>query len=541
MKKLFTIGLLLASALSWAEIKLDPVFSSNMLLQQNRPVVFFGTGTPNSEFTLNFDNKSLTGTIKEDGSWSMEFPAHKASYIKYKLDIKEGDSVARINNIVFGDVWVCAGQSNMEMPIGATFRSGWSAKNCEEEVANAKYPFIRYVSQAKRISFQEKLTNPIFTQNNTFPKQGWMECSPEVASNFSATGYFFARKLNQDLNIPIGLIVLPWSGTKIEPWISLEGYQAAGLESDLKKIANNNLDEETRKAKRAEDNARYEQEYKKWKKEYDALPEAEQAKAKAKAPKKKVFPWEDRQFYCNNFNGMLPPWTRLPVKGVIWYQGCSNAGQPHYYLLQKALINDWRKQWNNPEMPFIITQLASFDAPDNWKELPPAKNPSYPLTRDIQEKVANEMENVGIACTIDIGERTIIHPANKQDVGLRLALEAERIAYKMAIVSRGPEFDTATVENNAIRVAYKNADNGLKTVDGQEPVGFAIAGADGNFVWANAVIDGKTVVVSSPDVPEPAFVRYAYTQFRDDYNLQNAEGLPAYPFRSDAIDYANIK
>jgi len=188
-------------------------------------------------------------------------------------------------------------------------------------------------------------------------------------------------------------------------------------------------------------------------------------------------------------------------------------------------------------------QLASFSGPQNWKELPPPQDPTYPLTRDIQARVAAEMKNVGLACTIDIGELDNIHPANKQDVGLRLALEAERIAYYgKAVTSKGPVFSKAAVENGAMRVFYeKGSAQGLKTSDGQAPRGFELAGADGKLVWADAVIDGDSVVVSSPQVPEPVTVRYAYVQFRDDYNLQNGSGLPAYPFRSDAIDYDGLE
>ena len=148
--------------------------------------------------------------------------------------------------------------------------------------------------------------------------------------------------------------------------------------------------------------------------------------------------------------------------------------------------------------------------------------------------------NVGLACAIDIGEAANIHPANKQDVGKRLALEAERIAYGKDIVSRGPLFVSATPEGDAMRVNFQYAD-GLKTSDGKAPGAFAVAGADKHFVWADAKIDGDTVVVSSPKVPNPKYVRYGYAGYRGDCNLQNGAGLPAYPFRSDAYDYSNVK
>ena len=242
------------------------------------------------------------------------------------------------------------------------------------------------------------------------------------------------------------------------------------------------------------------------------------------------------------YNAMIHPLVPMTIKGVIWYQGCSNAGQPHYYPLHKALIADWRARWNNPKMPFLIVQLAGFEPgrAKTWQTADATRVSGYALTRDIQQQMLN-IPNVGLACAIDIGEAANIHPANKQDVGKRLALEAERIAYGMDVVSQGPLFLSASPEKGAIRVRFRNVDGGLKTSDGKAPGAFAIAGADKKFVWADAKIDGKDVLVSSPKVKDPKYVRYAYAGYRGDCNLQNREGLPAYPFRSDAYDYLSVK
>jgi len=255
-------------------------------------------------------------------------------------------------------------------------------------------------------------------------------------------------------------------------------------------------------------------------------------------------PYLASSFPSTLYNGMVDSWTRIPVRGVIWYQGCNDNGKIRYYPWHKALINDWRVKWNNPEMPFIITQLAGFDPHhvNNWKTADPTKVSGYALTRDIQRLVMQEMSpTVGLACLIDIGEAANIHPANKQDVGYRLALEAERIAYGKDIFSRGPLFREAKAEGDRIRVCFDNAEEGLSTSDGKAPGAFAIAGKDGVFHWAEAAIDGKDVMVSSPEVKEPCFVRYAYAGYRGDCNLRNSAGLPAYPFRSDAIDYSSAR
>jgi sialate O-acetylesterase len=251
-------------------------------------------------------------------------------------------------------------------------------------------------------------------------------------------------------------------------------------------------------------------------------------------------PFKSHQFQGALYNSMVASWTKLPIRGVIWYQGCSNAGKKHYYVLHKRLIQSWRAKWNKREMPFLIVQLAGFEPSkaNTWRTADATNVSGYALTRDIQQEML-KIKNVGLACAIDIGEAANIHPANKQDVGLRLALEAQRIAYGKKIVSRGPLFKEAKTEGNSIRVFFYNAESGLATKDNQPVGAFAIAGADKKFVWAKAVIDGSTVVVSSPKVKNPKYVRYAYAGYRGDCNLQNKDALPAYPFTSLRNTYSD--
>ena len=686
MKKIMTVlSAALIAAVSWADVKIDPVFSSNMVLQQQRPITFFGTADKGTAVTVEFNGKKVSTKADEAGKWAAEFPAMKAGSTNYTVKITDGKKTVELKDILIGEVWFCSGQSNMQMPIGKVFRRGWSAQNCEQEVANAKYPEIRYAFQ--RLVSSHNVPKP--AQYAPPLSKGWVKCSPENAHLFSATAYFFGRKLYQDLQVPIGLINASWGGTAIQPWISNAGYETFGPESNWKVIQKFRLDPAAKKAFETKEAERFAkamsawhplfekagaeacaaaQEWSgaafddsKWKAgamlaspkylvrwyragftlpaslkgknvvfsigkagekadiwlngkkiagwnaddpenkkraavkltpdqldqtgtnviavrgEYfynnasrgqmnNILRSARLAAGKTVLPVQKGWkmndefactaaqtgnkrvpspirvPYLTHQFNSNLFDGMVSAWTRLPVRGVIWYQGCSNNGQLQYYPLHKTLIADWRARWNNPEMPFLIVQLAGFEPAraKNWQTADPNKPSGYPLTRDIQLQMI-KLPNVGLACCIDIGEAANIHPANKQDVGKRLALEAERIAYKKDIVSRGPLFLAAKPENGAIRVSFLYADNGLKTSDGKAPGAFAIAGADKKFVWAEAKIDGKTVVVSSPKVKEPKYVRYAYMGYRGDCNLQNAEGLPAYPFRSDAIDYSKVK
>ncbi len=677
MKKFLSLFLATVSIVMFATVKMDPVFGSHMVLQQEKPISFFGTAAPNSKVTVEFNSKTVSAEVDAQGRWTAVFPAMKASKTPYTVSVTDGKTTIKLDDILIGEVWFCSGQSNLSMPIGKKFVRGWSAQNCEEEVANANYPEMRFAVQKSVASH-----NRILPANNV---DGWFKCTPEVAHTLSATAYFFGRKLHQDLDIPIGLIRASWSGSAIEPWISNDGYHKFGPEKDSQLVKKYAFDDAGRIEYEKKEQERFSKEMSEWHKLYESAGAAAKTKSascsdvntddsawpaanlrfprlyltrwfrvkftlpaqmqgknitltmpkiaekadiylngkciahwNAEAPEdtKKVNieipsaelenviavrgeyfypsaarqqmldlfrktvitcgksrftvfknwkmqdefacakkltgnksapefiqkPYLNHQFQSEKYNGMVDGWTRLPIRGVIWYQGCSNIGTMHYYPLLKTLISDWRAKWNEPEMPFMIVQLAGrgFPGQKDWINSDPNKPYGNALTRDIQQQMM-KLPNVGVACTIDIGDIGSAHPANKQDVGKRLALEAERIAYGKNIVSRGPLFESATPENNAIRVTFKYAENGLKTSDGKDPGAFAVAGADKKFVWAQAKIDGKTVLVSSSSVKAPRYVRYAYTGFRGDCNLQNAEGLPAYPFRSDSVDYSNVK
>lgn len=672
------------SSALWADLQLDPVFSSNMVLQQDKPITFFGTADKGTNISVAFNGNTILASADEDGRWKTQFPAMKAGKNSYAVTISDGQNKLKLDDILIGEVWFCSGQSNMQMPIGKKFQRGWSVQNCEEEVANSTDPELRYAFQ-KLIQSHQKILAPQYQNAN-----GWVKCSPETAHYFSATAYFFGRQLRRDLNVPVGLINSSWGGTRIEPWISPAGYQQFGPSQELAQLQRFDLNDDEKKQYVENEKTRFIREMTQWHPLFEAAGAQQKAAAahwadadfddsawpevKVESPsqylvrwsrtkfmltddlkgkdvqlhmnklgesadlylngkqiaswkafdpeEKKVvrislsteqlkqngenvlairaehfystqgrshiqntllgnlladqgriripldknwkqmdefacsksstqqqsapnfiaIPYASHQFPTNLYNSMVASWTKLPIRGVIWYQGCSNNGDPRYYLLHKTLISDWRVRWNNPEMPFLIVQLAGFEPSraNNWQTADATQVSGYALTRDIQREMLR-IANVGLACAIDIGEAANIHPANKQDVGKRLALEAERIAYKKDIVSCGPLFESAKAENGRMRVFFQYADNGLKTSDGKAPGAFAIAGADKKFVWADAQIDGNTVVVSSAQIQNPQYIRYAYAGYRGDCNLQNSEGLPAYPFRSDAFDFDAVK
>jgi sialate O-acetylesterase len=350
----------------------------------------------------------------------------------------------------------------------------WSikaSKDAESELAAADWPEIRFVDVPNVTS-----AKPL----DSFKSAGWQPAKPENIGDFSAVAYFFARDLHKELNIPIGLIGCNWGGTQMEAWTSREALES----SDTFKPAVAAADQE---------------------------PTTEEVK-KHRQERPQDQP-------ASLFNGMLSSVIPYGIRGAIWYQGESNAGRHGEYAeLSKLMIADWRNRWGQGEFPFLLVQLAAFEpGGDSW-----------PPLREAQVETL-ESPNTGMAVTTDIGDRKDIHPRNKQDVGKRLALAARKVAYGQDVVYSGPMFKELKVADGKAHVTFEEIGGGLKA-DGALK-GFEVAGDDGKFVPANAVIEGAEVVVSADGVGEPKVVRYNWAAFPEG-NLFNAEGLPASPFRS---------
>ncbi|UCF14994.1 MAG: hypothetical protein JSW59_16420, partial [Phycisphaerales bacterium] len=346
----------------------------------------------------------------------------------------------------------------------------------------------------------------------------WSLCSPESVPGFSAVGYFFGRELHKELNVPIGLVHTSWGGTPAEAWTRREVLEA---HDQFEPIL----------ARQADIIARYPQAYREYEQKLEEWNKAaEKAKADGEKPPRK--PGAPRgpdhpHSPAGLYNGMISPLVPYGIQGAIWYQGESNAGRAYQYRrLFPAMIKNWRKDWRQGNFPFLFVQLANFRAtkeePDesNWAELREAQSMTLSLP------------NTGMATIIDIGDANDIHPRNKQDVGKRLALWALAETYKKNLVYSGPIYESMKVESGKIRLSFDHVGSGLVARGGEALTGFAIAGADRKFVWADARIDGNTVVVGSDDVDKPVAVRYAWAD-NPVCNLYNKENLPASPFRTD--------
>jgi len=501
------VGLLVLAVL-WpvvrADVKLPAVIGSNMVLQADMNDPIWGWADPGEKVTVTIGDQKAEATADSAGKWQVRLAAMKAGAGPLEMTVA-GKNTLKLENILVGEVWVCSGQSNMEMSVNRV-------NGAEKEIADAKFPKIRLFTVTKATA-----DTPL-----TDCKGQWVECAPETVPGFSAVGCFFGRELHKTLGVPIGLIHTSWGGTSAEAWTSRETLEA---DPDLKAII-----------------ARYQQQidnYPKAKEEWEKVKDKKLAEWKAAADKAKAEgkpqpsrpngpkdPLTSPNRPSSLYNGMIAPIIPFATRGAIWYQGESNADRHvEYRKLFPAMITDWRKAWGEGDFTFLFVQLANYKqrkpepADSNWAALREAQTMTLSLPK------------TGMAVIIDIGEANDIHPKNKQDVGKRLALAAEAGTYGKTVVYSGPMYESMKVEDDKLRLKFKHVGGGL-VAKGDKLTGFAIAGDDKKFVWADAKIDGDSVIVSAKDVAKPVAVRYAWAD-NPECNLYNKADLPALPFRTD--------
>ncbi|WP_094546029.1 sialate O-acetylesterase [Petroclostridium xylanilyticum] len=625
-----------------AQIRLPRLISDGMVLQRDARVKIWGWAGAGEKVTIHFIDREYSTTTDADGKWMVMLPALEAGG-PYKMEIK-GSNTITLNNILIGDVWVCSGQSNMELPMARV------SDLYAEEIAHCDNPAIRQFIVPDRYDFK--------VPQQDLQEGSWESANPESILKFTAVGYFFAKALFEKYHVPIGLINASVGGSSVEAWLSEEALQA--------------FPEHLETAKKFKDDT-YLNKIKKedemisstW---YDHLNRQDQGLANAEGeipwfdisydasawptmqlpaywedeglghlngvvwfrkeinvpssmigkparlllgrivdsdtayvngtvvgttsyqypPRKYDIPenllkegknvivirvinksgqggfikdksyhlsaggqiidlkgeWQykvgavvdplpDPTFFQHKplglFNGMIAPILNYAIKGVIWYQGESNTSKPlGYHKLFSTLISDWRVKWNQGNFPFLYVQLANYmqanDQPSdsNWAVL-----------REEQLKML-AVSNTAMAVTIDIGEWNDLHPLNKKDVGNRLALAAQYVAYgDNKVVYSGPIYQSMKVEGGKITITFTNTGRGLVVKGNGDLKHFAIAGPDKKFVWAEAKIKGHQVVVWNDHVPNPVAVRYAWADNPEGANLYNKEGLPASPFRTD--------
>ncbi|WP_395730818.1 sialate O-acetylesterase [Prosthecobacter sp.] len=487
------VSFLLLSLSAQAAITLPAVFSDHMVLQSGKPVPVWGTADANAEVTVVIGSQKKTVKADASGQWSLKLDALIASAEPQTLTI--GDKT--INDVLVGEVWLGSGQSNMAMTVQ-------SAKDYAASQTAANVPLIRMFTEGSAAAAKAESQG----------KGSWVICSPETVGRFSATAYFFGRNVYDVIKQPVGLINSSVGGTPIESWISPEAQQAS---AELKPFFEA-LKQEDAAFDEAKVKAVYDRQVAKW------AEAVKQAKAEGKpAPRKPRDPIETRKRKGNVgglFNGKISPLIPYAIRGAIWYQGEANTNgpKPPFYQAQLTLLaKDWRTRWND-EFPFAWVQLPNFTKPGE----------GWPIVREQMLNALSTIPNSGMAITLDIGEAKNIHPANKQEVGRRLAQWALGAVYHKDVAdTSGPLIDKATVKGGALVLTFTHV-KGLNAKG--DLTEFEIAGADGQWQAADAKIEGETVVVSCKAVAEPKQVRYAWKD-NPVASLFNGAGIPASPFR----------
>lgn len=640
-RKLYTIiiafiALHLQTASS--QVKLPRLVRDSMVLQRDTKIRIWGWAAGNEKVKIKFNGKNYKTTTGSNGKWMLYLPPMKAGG-PYTMEITARNKII-LKDILIGDVWICAGQSNM------VHQMELHRITYADDIARANNPEIRHFV----IPTMTDLQRP----HDDLPTGYWKAANPENIRQFSAVAWFFAQRIYEKYHVPVGLINASVGGTPIEAWTSEEGLK--NFPSWLNIIQKNKdtawVNEVNRKAAVA--NARkpvqdkgltgpvhwYEKSYvpKGWKsinipgywedqgiknldgvvwyrKEIDIpvamtgipaqlflgrIVDADQVYINGMAAGNTTYQYPQRRYYLNAtllkpgknlfvirvinnngkggfvpdkpyylsagghtidlkgewqykvgdvfipqagpvargitaqnqptalFNAMTAPLINYNIRGFLWYQGESNTSRSEEYSsLMSALIADWRKHWNQGDLPFLYVQLPNFM---DVNYLPSESN--WALLREAQLK-ALSVPNTGMAVTIDLGEWNDVHPDNKKDVGIRLALVAEKIVYGEDIVYSGPLYDSHKIEGNKIIITFRHTGSGMIANDGEELKWFSVAGSDKKFVWAKAVIEGNKVIVWNDDIQNPLYVRYAWADNPDGANLYNKEGLPASPFRTD--------
>ena len=632
---------LLATTAAPAQVRLPRLVSSGMVLQRDAPVRLWGWARPSEKVTVSFQGKAYAATTGADGQWRVQLPAMKAGG-PYELKIDASNHLV-LQDVLLGDVWFCAGQSNMELPMRRV------RDKYPQEVATANNPRIRQFDVPMRYAFRG-------------PKRdvsggSWLALTPETVLNFSAVGYFFAKEINAKYQVPVGLIKVAVGGSPAEAWLSADALKqfpkyeqqsapykdsaaVAGIQQ-RERAAVGEWYQRLHQADQGEASGQV-----KWSSpSYDAsawptmqvpgywadqtplgmvngvlwfrkevevpasmvgqpgrlalgtLVDADSTYINGQLvgttayqypPRKYDFgpgvlkagknvitvrlisnggrggftkektyqltaggqaldlrgPWQYKlgattpptpgtttfQYQPGGlYNGLVAPALPYAIKGVLWYQGESNVGRPaDYYALTSSLVQDWRTKFQQPNLPFLYVQLANINAA---KKEPGESNQA--LVRDAQRRLL-ALPRTGMAVISDVGEWNDIHPLDKQTVGHRLALAAEKVAYGDAkVVASGPLYQSLKINGYQATLTFASPGTGLVAKGGGPLGGFTVAGADKKFVSAQARIEGNKVVVSSDQVAAPVAVRYAWADNPDSANLYNKEGLPASTFRTD--------
>jgi len=502
---LFFIG----SNIAFGAIKMPALFSNGMVLQQKKPLPIWGWGDAGKKVYVTFKNQTQTTTVNADGKWMLRLNPLKASKQPTVLKIRVGSEQLHIKNVLVGEVWICAGQSNMDHTLGwfvhtklRTKKNKPIVKYLKKEMTQARDPLLRQITIPHMTSPKKKLDNF---------EGSWFESNPKMNKNFSATAYFFGRELRRELKVPIGLIHCPWGGTPVESWIPISSYMKS---PDLKKF---------------------------YKKEVARLTPllAKEATTKKQIMFKNI---NTKKIPGTLYNGMISPLIPYGIRGAIWYQGETNERffPDEYAHRFSTMVKGWRAAWGQDDFPFYYAQLANYRGSH---KNPIQKKIGWITVCNQQRLALEKIPNSGMIVLNDVGEAGDVHPKNKIDVGRRFSRWALAKDYGKDLVPSGPIFKSCKKKGRSVLVHFNYAENGLmvarKTLldpphSIKKPLqGFELQGADGIWKKAKArILSPNTVTVSCPEITRPTAVRYAWDNNPIEANLYNKDGLPTAIFTS---------
>lgn len=518
MRNSFHLSIAVASffavAAARADVALPRVFGNHMVLQRDLPVPIWGTAEPGEAVTITAGDKPPVKAVTgNDGKWAVKLaPMPAGGPISVTVC---GKNEIVLEDVLVGEVWLCSGQSNMEWPVSAS-------ADAQQEIASADWPKIRH--------FKVEKSPQGHPAADVQSAKQWEVCSPGTVGAFTACGYFMARHLHKELGVPIGLINSSWGGTLIEPWTPPVGFEMA---PELKALLDRVVLADPRSAEHKAKLGDYMRHVEGW------LAEARGAMSAEKpSPVLAPYPAElkpvteqaassPHQQPTALYNGMIHGLIPFAFRGAIWYQGESNHREGMLYAAKKeALVGGWRRLWGR-DFPFLYVQIA----PYKYGDEPPHYLPEFWEA----QAAALKIPDTGMVVSNDIADYSNIHPANKQEVGRRLALLALKKTYgRPGLVAEGPTFKRLTPEGDALRIEFDNVGGGLAARDGRPLNWFKVIGEDTDFEDAEATIEGNAVILRSPKVPRPVAVQFAWHKAAEP-NLQNKEGLPARPFRAGDV------
>jgi sialidase-1 len=486
------------------QLSLARPFGDHMVIQVNQPIRIWGNAKPNVQVNADFLDQSKSTQADEKGNWQLAFSSHNEYERSGKeLIVSAGSERIVLQNILVGEVWFCAGQSNMEWEL----RKSTQGKLA---IANSDDPLLRLHNcpggaRGGSGTYDESRMRRLWPED--FSQGHWQVASQDSASSFSAVGYYFAKRLREKLDVPVGLINVSVGGTPIEAWVSVDRLKSA---QGLAKMLDGNWLENPMLDAWCQDRARENLKL--------GLTDQLPVPGDSLGPNHSFKPGF-------MYEAAIKPFSPLAIRGVLWYQGESNGDTPArtqvYDQCFPLLVDEWRTQFTSEDLPIVFVQLPAMGRP-NW-----------PVFREYQRRSLTRLTNVGMAITIDTGHPTNVHPTDKQPVGNRLAQWALVNTYGQNGTANGPLFETHQVNGGTIQVTFSFAGKGLATSDGLPPNQFEIAGDDGIFKPANAEVAKNLILLKSDDVPRPVHVRYAWSAFpKPTPNLINSDGLPASPFTS---------